>query len=466
MERDDVWAAARGRLRDELGLVRTDPWLGALTLRSSRKGGATLEAPDPEVAQSAERHLPAIERALAGVLGREARARVTVARRRTPGRADAPARPGARAPEPAPPEVAIDGEPTNQALELGSFLTGPANELPLRFAREAVEKPGAWNPIVFYGETGSGKTHLLHGIVNGYRRRYPARRVVYASSERFARQYSVTARRRQADRFRELYRRADLLVLDDVQDLAGKASTARELTFTLDHLAHGKRQVVVSCSTVPKRVADLEQALGDRLSGGLVVELRSPDEVTRRAILRARAAALGLALEPDVQDLLVHRLAGGARELLAALTRLDAHRRLLGGPLDRAAVHAALADLLATRREPATLDAIAELVAAGLCVAVDQLRGDSRRVQVARARQVAMGLSRELTTATLREVGAYFGRRSCTAVHDAHARVRTLRGEDERVGALWEQARARFAPRDDAPGAAARPGRSPAFQAP
>src|SRR5262249_36118797 len=160
--------------------------------------------------------------------------------------------------------------------------------LPLRFAREVIEHPGQWCPVVFYGASGSGKTHLLQGIANGYRRRYPGRRVGYASSERFSRQFSLLVRRRQAGRFRELYRETELLPLDDAQDIAGKEGTERELTFTLDHLqAHG-RQVVMATNDLPKRIHYVERSLGDRLGGGLIVELRQPDRQTRLSIIKAR----------------------------------------------------------------------------------------------------------------------------------------------------------------------------------
>lgn len=443
-----VWAAASARLQDELGPIRTDRWLSDLELRSCEPSGAVVEACTAPARDQALAQLGPIRTALAEVLGRPIPVRVVLRRRRR-------SRDEQEAAEPRVAERADDAEEASLApdrvcdtFDLGTFLTGPSNELPLRFAREVIERPGQWCPVVFYGQTGTGKTHLLQGIANAYKRRYPGRRVVYASSERFSRQFSVLARRRQADRFRELYREADLLVLDDVQDLAGKELTERELTFTLDHLqAHG-RQVVMASNDLPKRIQYVERSLGDRLGGGLVVELRQPDRQTRLSIIRARTAALSLQLDDPVLELLTTGLESNVRELLCALTQLDAHRRHVGARLDLVSVRRILAEMLRGRTEPATLEGIAVFVGKRLGVDEEQMRNGCRRPVVARARQVAMALGRALTGLTLREVGAFFGQRSCASVHAAQQRVAEMRQEDVQVRETWDAACARFSPAD------------------
>jgi chromosomal replication initiator protein len=445
-----VWAAVCARLRDELGWIRTQPWLDELELRSCQPGEMVIEAPNAPARDQALGQLIRITAAAAEVLGRPVPVRVVLRRGRARRGADGPtADPGAR-PEPEE-EVHLAPDRLHEGFELGTFLTGPSNELPLRFAREVVERPGQWCPVVFYGASGSGKTHLLQGIANGYRRRYPGRRVVYASSDRFSRQFSFLARKRQADRFRQLYRQADLLVLDDVQDLAGKEGTERELTFTLDHLQSNGRQVVLASDCLPKRIQYAERSLGDRLTGGLIVELKEPDRRTRRSIIEARTMAMALPLEDQVLELLTVGLESNVRELLCALTRLDAHRRHVGARLDLATVRHILAEMLRGRTEPATLDSIATFVARHLGVDQEQLRSGSRRPAVARARQVAMALGRELTGLTLREVGQYFGQRSCASVHAAQHRVAELRRDEPAVREVWEAACARFVP-DATPG--------------
>lgn len=438
-----VWAAARVRLEQELGWVRTRPWIEELELRSCEPSGAVLEASSSPGREKAAEFLPKISDALAEVLGRPVHVRVVLRRSRA-ARAPERTRPDAATP-PARDEDAIAPDRVNASFELSSFLTGPSNELPLRFARDVLEQPGKWCPVVFYGGSGSGKTHLLQAIANGYRRRYPGRRVVYASSERFARQFSVLAQKRQGGRFRELYREADLLVLDDVQDLAGKEKTERELIFTLDHLSLNRRQVVMSTSCFPSRI-QFDRSLGDRLVGGQTVELKRPDRSTRLSIIRARTAALSLSLDDSVLELLTSGLESSVRELLCALTQLDAHRRHVNARLDLATVRQILAEMLRDRSEPASLEGISTFVAARLGVDDEQMRNGSRRPKVARARQVAMALGRELTGLTLREVGTFFGQRSCASVHAAQQKVTSLRAEDPQLREVWEAACARFTP--------------------
>lgn len=448
----EVWAATCKRLQDKLGWIGTKSWLDALELRSCAPSGAVLEAAGAPVREQATAKLEDITAALSEVLGRSVPVRI-VLRRSTRG-ARAAAERSRPVTAPTPSQAASEGELDGAALapdrvcasfDLSSFLTGPSNEVPLRFARQVVERPGEWCPVVFYGGSGSGKTHLLQGIVNGYRRRYPGRRVVYASSERFARQFSVLVRRRQGGRFRELYREADLLVLDDVQELAGKPATERELTFTLDHLSTMRRQVVMATSSFPGRI-QFDRSLGDRLVGGQVVEMKQPDRPTRLSIIKARTAAMALPLDGPVLELLTSALESNVRELLGALTQLDAHRRHVGARLDLSTVRRILGEMLRGRGEPASLEGIARFVAVRLDVDHAQMRAGSRRPKVARARQVAMALGRELTGLTLREVGTFFGQRSCASVHAAQHRVAALRQEEPELREVWEAACARFTP--------------------
>ncbi len=386
-------------------------------------------------------HRDTIETALAETLGRPVHLRLSLRRGRT-------GRPRSSAAEASAEDAPIDLEPerVNGAFELRSFLAGPANELPLRFAQQAVDTPGSWHPLVFYGVSGCGKTHLLQGIVNGFRRAHPARRVVYASSDRFARQYVQAMRRRQMQRFRRQYRDVGLLVLDDVQDLAGKESTERELSRTLDSLELRKGQVVMACSESPKRIPGLEPGLSGRLLGGQVVELRAPDCATRAEIVRARCAAAGLTLPGAVVDLLVEEYDLDARELLSSLTRLEAHQRHVGERLDLEVARQILRDLLEGKRQPATVEALSGYVSEALGVDLSQLCGRSRRPAVVRARQVSIGLVRALTPMTLREVGHFFGGRSCASVHFAQERAKELREADPEVRDLWDRAGRTFEP--------------------
>lgn len=437
MDASTLWEAVRGHLRSELGWIRTQ-WLEGLELRGLERGTACLVARTDEARHTAGERVGTIRAAFAA-LGAPVKG-VRVITRRTGARRKVKVGTGPAVAGEEEPEITLTGDGLNDRFQLNAFLTGPANEVPLRVARQVVEQPGVWNPLVFWGTSGNGKTHLLHGIAHDFRRRYPGRRVVYASSERFVRQYSLTARRRQATRFRELYRQADLLILDDVQELAGKPGSERELVFTLDHLTAAGRQVVVSSSASPKRIDNMEATLGGRLLGGLTIELPPPDRHTRRSILRGRCAASGLALPEPVVELLLSGFGQSTRELLDALTRLEAYVRHLERPLDVPAVQHILSDLLGDQVRPASLEAMAEFVAERTGVSVDAQRGRSRKPSVVEARQLAMALAREHTRLTLREVGSFFGGRSCASVHFAQQRVSAQRHTDAAVREVWEAA--------------------------
>ena len=437
MEVAAAWEAARAKIRDELGWVRTHPWLDELRPRSMERGVVCLEAGSAALRSTAQNHNDELKGALSETLGRPVTVRVVLSRQARPKQR----RGAAQAPEE---EVTLEPEQINHRLLLSSFLTGPNNELPFRFAQEALDEPGRWHPLVYYGESGCGKTHLLQGIVNGFRRRYPTRRVVYTSSDRFARHFSLAQRKRQTSRFLAMYREVDMLVVDDLQDMAGKQGTERQLNYTLDHLQMSNRQVVLACAAPPKQIPQLEPGLEGRLLGGQVVELRPPDAPTRRSIVKARCASSQLKLEEDVLDLLITGFELNVRELLCALTRLEAHQRLMETRLSQVAVRNILGDLLNGKLKPPNLDSVSEFVADRLGLSVDQLRSRSRKASVVQGRQLAMALLRDLTPLTLREVGCFFGGRSCASVHFAQQRAKELREEDAQVRDLWDIAGRRF----------------------
>ena len=432
MDQATLWDTARARIRDELGWLRSATWLDDVRLRDLEQGVVTLEASAPQVRDQTLGHETTVRQALEAVLGQRVTLRVSLARR---GRG----RPRKRAASANEPELRLEPEVVHKKLQLSSYVAGPKTELPLRFARQTVEAPNRWNPLVFYGASGNGKTHLLHGIVNAYRRRYPGRRTVYVTGDRFARQYSITSRRRLGDRFRQFYRRADLLVIDDLQGIAGKRGTERELCFTLDHLITAKKQVVLAASAPPKRLAQLQRGLEGRLLSGLVVGIEGSDRDTRREVIRARSLASQLELSDPVVELLVSGFGDSMRELLSALTRLEAHRRHIGSRLGLDTVRELLADLLQQTVRPASLEGLADFVAERLQTPVEDQRGKSRKAAAVRARQLAMALARELTPFTLREIGAFFGR-SCGSVHMAHGRFSELKSSDAEVREIWESA--------------------------
>lgn len=438
MDTDTVWERVRARVGDELGWIRTQAWLDELRVRSLNASTVWLEV-EPRVAERVGAdQVTALSRAFDEVLGRSVQLQVAPARRR------ARRRPATRAVKrPRGPALELEADRVHGGYELRNFLAGPSNELPLRFAQQAVDAPGSWHPLVFHGASGSGKTHLVQGIVNAFRRAYPARRTVYASCERFASQLTQARRHRQTGGFRRLYRDAALLVVDDVQSIAGKPACEQELCRTLDVLGAAGAQVVVACAASPKRIPMLDEALAGRLLGGQVVALEAPNATTRREVIAARCAATGMELPAPVVDLLAGDYELDVRELLSALTRLEAHRRV-GGAIDVALAEEAVRELIAGKRCPATIEAVCAFVCQALAVEPSHVRGRSRQPSAVQARQLAVGILRDMTPLTLREIGHHLGKRSCASVHFAQERARELREQDATIRDLWSRAARTF----------------------
>jgi chromosomal replication initiator protein len=459
-----VWRTAAVRLRDRLGVARTLPWIDDVNVVriDRRRSRALLEASSTATARSAREFQSALEGELAVALGlprvsvrifarRRARAlaalgheRPTPAIERSPVASSAPA-PATEAPS--LPPLSLDVETPDRRLSLDGFIAGPGNDLAHRAARAVATEPGMSyrNPLVIIGGTGTGKTHLAHGIANAFARSAPSRRVVLVSSERFATQFSIAVRGGQGARFRELYREADLLIIDDIQALAGKPETERELLHTIDELVHRRRQVVLCSTLPPKRLPKLDMGLEGRLLQGLVVELKPMDEPTRERLVRARAMELSLELDECVSKLLARRFER-TDQLLGALKRLDAHQKLGGKRLTVTEVEHALEDMLRGKDDSPQPASIAAFVATAMGVDADAIRGTSRKPSVVKARQLAMALARRFTLLTLREIGAHFGGRSCACVHFAHRKVALLRESDPKIRACYEEALRRFSP--------------------
>jgi len=436
------WAALRDHLRDELGLLRTAAWLDLTRPRGLDDSTLWVEVDKGEPREALWALRSEVEEVLGEHFGRRLRLRLSSPSARRAARAKAPA-------DEEPFE--LRDERTLARHDLASFITGPTNRLAAEFARQAVRTPGEWHPLVYYGQPGSGKTHLLQGILNGYRRRYPARRAVYVRADRFAQQFSQAMRRRRARSFRDHYREASLLVLDDLERIAGKRKSEQELSHTLDHLLMSGRatQVVVASRAVPKDIPQLLDGLAGRLLGGQLVQLPEADRATRRSVLRASCLRQGLSVPPAVEELLTAKAELSIHELLVAVTRLAAHRTHIGAQLDLGSARRILRDLLSGRREVATLAGIASFVASETGVSEDHLLGRSRQPRVVQARHLAIGIARALTPCTLREVGAFFGGRSVASVHEGQAKATKLRESQQQAQSLWEAAERRFEPAED-----------------
>jgi len=302
----------------------------------------------------------------------------------------------------------------NQRYSFPAFVVGPNNRLAHAAALSVAESPGkTYNPLFIYGGVGLGKTHLLHAI--GQRCRQDGHRVRYISAETFTNDLVMAIRTKQTPEFRERYRTVDVLLIDDIQFIAGKEGTQDEFFHTFNDLhSHGK-QVVISSDRPPKALATLEERLLSRFEWGLTADIQPPEEETRRAILLAKADELGCPVPAAVIEFIAHQVRQNIRELEGALNKVIAYAQLTGAPIDQTLVDRALADTL-RRAERVTIEQVLDAIVRYYSVTHEALSSSSRKSTIAYPRQVAMYLARTETEASLPQIGLALGNRDHTTI--------------------------------------------------
>ncbi|MFI2201966.1 chromosomal replication initiator protein DnaA [Streptomyces sp. NPDC020192] len=355
------------------------------------------------------------------------------AHRGGPGRPDVPA-PGPSAAQSAVPSG--PGEPTarlNPKYLFDTFVIGASNRFAHAAAVAVAEAPAkAYNPLFIYGESGLGKTHLLHAIGHYARSLYPGTRVRYVSSEEFTNEFINSIRDGKGDSFRKRYREMDILLVDDIQFLADKESTQEEFFHTFNTLHNANKQIVLSSDRPPKQLVTLEDRLRNRFEWGLITDVQPPELETRIAILRKKAVQEQLNAPPEVLEFIASRISRNIRELEGALIRVTAFASLNRQPVDLGLTEIVLKDLIPGGEDSApeiTATAIMGATADYFGLTVEDLCGTSRGRALVTARQIAMYLCRELTDLSLPKIGAQFGGRDHTTVMHADRKIRALMAE-------------------------------------
>ncbi|MEV6976487.1 chromosomal replication initiator protein DnaA [Kitasatospora sp. NPDC093806] len=351
---------------------------------------------------------------------------------------DRPAVPGVPAPPGAPPAGGSrKDEPAarlNPKYLFDTFVIGASNRFAHAAAVAVAEAPAkAYNPLFIYGESGLGKTHLLHAIGHYSRSLFPGTRVRYVSSEEFTNEFINSIRDGKADTFRKRYRDMDILLVDDIQFLASKESTQEEFFHTFNTLHNANKQIVLSSDRPPKLLTTLEDRLRNRFEWGLITDVTPPELETRIAILRKKAIQEQLNAPADVLEFIASRITRNIRELEGALIRVTAFANLNRAPVDLELAGIVLKDLIPGGDEDAgpeiTAQVIMQQTAAYFGLGVDDLCGSSRSRVLVTARQIAMYLCRELTDLSLPKIGAQFGGRDHTTVMHADRKIRSLMAE-------------------------------------
>lgn len=438
----ELWRRCLERLEGEFGAEDIHTYLKPLQPAES-DDGLRLLAPNAYTLERIERDfLPRIRAILGHLAARPIPVRLEVgtlnARR---GAAPRASMPRTTAPQTIaePPVVEFDGN-LDPNYTFDSFVEGKSNQLGKAAAIQVATNPGrAYNPLLLYGGTGLGKTHLMHAAGNLIRENNPRTKVMYLRSEQFVSAMIDALRNKNMDEFKRRFREVDALLIDDIQFFAGKNTTQEEFFHTFNALFEGKQQIILTCDRYPKEVDNLEPRLKSRLGWGLSVAIEPPDFETRAAILLSKAQAKGMNLPEDVALLIAKRMRSNVRDLEGALNTLAARANFLGRAITLEFAQETLRDLLTVHAQSITVVNIQKTVADFYQLRLQDLLSKRRSRSLARPRQVAMTLSKELTEHSLPEIGEAFGGRDHTTVLHACRTIRDLTETDGKLRQDYEK---------------------------
>lgn len=435
MNAEQAWQSVLGQLQMEMPRASFDTWVRDTRPVSYERGVLTVGVRNAYARDWLESRLAdTVSRLLIGILNSNVTANFVVVN------ADEPI-PTSADPEPAPASMELTSPERTRNTTLNpryifdTFVVGSGNRLAHAACQAVAEKPArAYNPLFLYGGVGLGKTHLLHAIGNACQAR--GLKVLYVSSEEFTNDMINAIRTHTTQAFREKYRSADVLLIDDIQFIAGKESTQEEFFHTFNTLHGQDKQIIVSSDRPPKSLVTLEERLRSRFEWGLTADIQPPDLETRLAILRSKAERTGRHIPDEVLETIARRVQSNIRELEGALNRIIAFADLSGASLNTKLVDVALADLLPQHSDVAP-EKIIELVAREWQTSVDALLGNDRSQKVSQPRQVAMYLLRR-TDVSLPQIGETLGGRDHTTV--LHG-IRKIEGDEKlkkRADTLWQ----------------------------
>ena len=325
----------------------------------------------------------------------------------------------------------------NPRFTFDSFVVGSCNQFAHAAAKAVADKPAVrYNPLYIYGGVGMGKTHLMHAIGQSLTTNYASMRIVYTSSERFMNEMITSIKLQKMSQFHQHYRSADVLLIDDVQILGKKEATQDEFFFTFNELFENQKQIVISSDSPPKEIPGLLERLRSRFEWGLLVDIQAPDLETKMAILDKKAEAEGIKLPEDVRVFIATKTKSNVRELEGALVKLMAYASITGEPITLPMAQQTLKHLVPNTDRRVSIDAIIRAVAAKFNLPPSQIKVKSNRRDIARPRQIAMYLTKELTQASLPEIGrAFGGKHHTTVLHSIH-RIEELRQKDADLNRL------------------------------
>ncbi|MBM3357340.1 MAG: chromosomal replication initiator protein DnaA [Betaproteobacteria bacterium] len=425
------WRHCLTQFEKELPPQQFKTWIKPLKLRVDGDT-VTLVAPNRFVQQwIREKFLPRIEALAQEHLQQRVRVHVVLGEKDT-GAVGPPPRAAAESGGAKPSSREISR--LNPGFTFETFVTGKANELARAAATQVAERPGtAYNPLFVYGGVGLGKTHLIHAIGNHLRNRAPETKIRYIHAEQYVSDVVRAYQHKAFDDFKRYYHSLDLLLIDDIQFFSGKSRTQEEFFYAFNALIESHKQVVITCDTYPKEISGIENRLISRFGWGLTVAVEPPELEMRVAILLKKAAADGVKLDEAVAFFLAKHIQSNVRELEGGLKRVLAFARFAGRDLSVELCREALRDLLAIQHRQISIENIQRTVADYYKIKVSEMYSKKRARNVARPRQVAMALAKELTQLSLPDIGEAFGGRDHTTVLHACRKIALLKSTNSEI---------------------------------
>ena len=436
----ELWRRCLSRLEAEYSAEDIHTYLAPLQAAED-SAGLTLWSPNAYTLETVRERFLARIREVLGHLGASESVRLEVGARASP-------RAGVRNP---PDGAPARSKPAGSARSSGessvdpnytfeNFVEGKSNQLGKAAATQVAMNPGrAYNPLLLYGGTGLGKTHLMHAAGNLMRANQPGVKILYLRSEQFVSGMVRALQQKGMDEFKRRFRSVDALLIDDIQFFAGKNTTQEEFFHTFNALFEGKQQIILTCDRYPKEVDNLEPRLKSRLGWGLSVAIEPPDFETRAAIVLAKAQAKGVELPEEVAVLMAKRMRSNVRDLEGALNTLVARAHFEGRRITQEFAQETLRDLLTVHAQAISIPNIQKTVADYYQLRLADLLSKKRSRSIARPRQMAMTLAKELTEHSLPEIGDAFGGRDHTTVLHACRTIRDFRETDGKLRQDWDK---------------------------
>jgi chromosomal replication initiator protein len=430
VSKEDFWNSALLKIAEKVGDSVFDLWFKPIKLIQLKDKSAVVEIPNRFFRDWIEDNYPAIiAEGVEGVVGYPVTVKYKISEKENGvlKKLDS-ARESRRT------KLASKGIYLNPKYTFDTFVVGPSNQFAHAAAKRIAEKPGySYNPLFIYGGAGLGKTHLINAIGNAIVDRSSGTQVYYVSAEQFVNEVIAAIRHDKMGEFKDKYRNAEVLLVDDIQFIAGKTTTQEEFFHTFNTLYEKQRQIVISSDRAPMEISDITDRLRSRFSMGLIADIQPPDVETKMAILYKKASMERMTIPEDVAYFIASRVKSNVRELEGCLVKLGAHSSLTGMPIDINMAKGVLKDLISEEDRPITVDVIQKAVCEYFGIKMQELKAKKRTKEIANARQIAMYISKQHTNFSLSEIGRSFGGKDHATVIYSCKQVEERRRTDENL---------------------------------